>query len=103
MNLKDELIELIEQMPEQEISKAIVLLKKLIDEQRDEISAPAPLDPLDAFMATIVHSLTNTIYDLSLDARRKEEKVMATRLEAYRKKVLEGWDKYKDRKEIVTE
>lgn len=103
MHLRNELTELIEQIPEKEIPKAILLLKRLIEKQKGGKSIAASLDPLDTFMATVVHSLTNAMYDLSADARRKEENIMANRLEVYRKKVSEGWEKYKDRKEIAGE
>ena len=100
MKSKEELIKFIEEMPEEQIKQISTLLKKVAKhapEKESKIVAEA-LDPLDAFMATIVHSLTNTMYDLSIDANRKEEKVMAKRLEVYRKKVSDGWEKYKKTK-----
>lgn len=100
MNSKEELIKFIEEMPEEQIQQMSTLLKKVTQHtpQQEKKIVPEILDPLDAFMATVVHSLTNTMYDLSLDAKRKEEKVMAKRLEVYRKKVSDGWEKYKKTK-----
>lgn len=100
MNSKEELIKYIEEMPEEQIQQMSTLLKKVTQHtpQQEKKIVPEILDPLDAFMATVVHSLTNTMYDLSLDAKRKEEKVMAKRLEVYRKKVSDGWEKYKKTK-----
>ena len=102
MDDRNELMELIAELPESEIPHVINLLKKTIKNHYENKITPGPtegLSSLDTFMATIVHSLTNTMYDLSLDAKRKEEKVMANRLETYRKKVSEGWDIYRKSKE----
>ncbi len=98
MSNKDNLIALIEELPEDKILEAMTLLKELIERQDEDADEPSPLDPLDTFMAVIVQSMTNAMYDLSIDARRKEEKVMANRFEAYRKKLSEGWQVYQGRK-----
>ncbi len=98
MSNKDNLIALIEELPEDKIREAMTLLKELIERQDEAADEPSPLDPLDTFMAVIVQSMTNAMYDLSTDARRKEEKVMANRFEAYRKKLSEGWQVYQGRK-----
>ena len=50
-------------------------------------------------MKVIVNSLSNAMYDLSVDAKRREDKVMANRFEAYRKKISEGWEIYHEMKE----
>lgn len=100
MGNRNELIDLIQQLPDEKIPEAMSVLKKLIEKQADNRTAPNTLDTLDTFMAVIVHSITNTMYDLSIDARRKDEMVMAKRLETYRKKVSEGWETYKGKKEI---
>jgi len=93
MNDKEKLMELIEQLPEDKFPEAIALLANLIKKQNAVEEIP---DPLTTFMGVVVSSLTNTIYDLSVDAKRKEEKVMANRLEAYRKKISEGWEVYRN-------
>lgn len=103
MDAKKQLIELIEQLPQEKIPEAIIAIEKLMEEQVDNKIAPDTqdtLDTLDTFMAVIVNSITNTMYDLSIDASRKDEKVMAKRLETYRKKVSEGWETYKGRKGV---
>lgn len=98
MSNKQELIELIEQLPEEKISEAISLLKNLMEIEEDTVTTAIQPDPLEAFMAVIVHSVTNAMYDLSTDARRKEEKVLANRMEAYRKKLADGWHTYQSKK-----
>lgn len=98
MNSKSELLALIEKLPEEKIPEAVILMKNLLEEQENNEAASDQPDPLDTFMAVIVHSLTNAMYDLSADARRKEEKVMASRLETYRKKVADGWQTYQTKK-----
>jgi|GEM_PF-1912734 predicted nuclease with TOPRIM domain len=97
MECKNELLELIEKLSEEQMTQTNTFLKKLIsnDQENETVSEQVKtLDPLDTFMATIVNSLTNTMYDLSLDAKRKEEKVMEKRLESYRKKISDGWNIY---------
>lgn len=101
MKSKEELLQLIEEIPEAQIPQTITFVKKVIKKSRESTGvsdAVDPLDPLDVFMATITNVLTNTMYDLSLDAKRKEEKVMAKRLESYRKKISDGWEIYKKNK-----
>ena len=103
MSTKTELMALIEELPEEKVPEAIILMKSLIEKRDDSVIAPSPLDPLDTFMAVIVHSMTNAMYDLSSDARRKEEKVMANRLETYRKKLSDGWQTYQIKKQELRE
>lgn len=103
MSTKTELMALIEELPEEKVPEAIIFMKSLIEKRDDSVTTPSPLDPLDTFMAVIVHSMTNAMYDLSSDARRKEEKVMANRLETYRKKLSDGWQTYQIKKQELRE
>ncbi|WP_378954859.1 hypothetical protein [Pelosinus sp. sgz500959] len=104
MSSQNELMTLIGQLPEEKIPEAILLIKNLLEKESESGAAtaiaptPTQLDPLDAFMSIVVHSMTNAMYDLSTDARRKDEKVMANRFEAYRKKLSEGWQTYQGKK-----
>lgn len=99
MNLKNELMTVIGQLPEEKIPEAILLLKSLLEKTDTATPVPNKLDSLDEFMSVMVSSMSNTMYDLSSDCRRKEEKVMANRLETYRKKLSDGWKNYQDRKQ----
>jgi hypothetical protein len=92
MNSKDELMELIQQMPEGKISKAITLLKELNDQAASTEKAS---EPLNEFMKAVVYSMNNSLYDLSIEAGRREEKVLSNRLESYRKRIAEAWEIYK--------
>jgi len=101
MKSKEEMIKIIEELNETQLLQVSTFLKKLTksnQETKEGAESLHALDSLDTFMATIVHSLTNTMYDLSLAAKHKEEKVMAKRLEVYRKKVSDGWETYKKSK-----
>ncbi len=95
MNPKSELIELIQQLPEEKIPAAMTLIKQLMDKSESGEKAP---DPLLDFMKAMVYSMNNSLYDLSIDAGRKEEKVLSNRLESYRKRVSEAWEIYKNSK-----
>lgn len=97
MGSKNELIELIQQLPEEKFPEAVAMLKKLVEVSKGEQSPQSgegSSDSLQDLMAIIVYSITNTLYDLSVDAGRNKEKVMANRLETYRKKVSEAWEIY---------
>jgi len=96
--MKNELMVLIEQLPEEKISEGIVLLKKLIEKQDDGLVSSTPIEQMENLMKVIINSLTNAMYDLSVDAKRREDKVMANRFEAYRKKISEGWENYRESK-----
>jgi len=104
MNDKKELLELIENLPEEKLPEAMMLLKSLFEQQSQQLEKQQVdeqglqgqdiSDPLDDFMTIVVNSLTNMMYDLSVDAQRKEEKILAKRLETYRKKMSDGWNVY---------
>lgn len=98
MSSKAKLMELIEELPEDKIPQAVLFLQNLINKGQEVTAASEVADPLNTFMAHVVYSLTNAMYDLSIDAKRKEEKVMANRLESYRKRVADGWDVYRKNK-----
>jgi len=97
--MKNELMTLIEQLPEDKMGEGVALLKKLIEKQDDGLVSYTPLENMETFMKVVVNSLTNAMYDLSVDAKRREDKVMANRFEAYRKKISEGWEIYHEMKE----
>jgi hypothetical protein len=95
MNPKSELIELIQQLPEEKIPAAMAFIKQLMEKPE---SGEKVQDPLQDFMKAMVYSMNNSLYDLSIDAGRKEEKVLSNRLESYRKRVSEAWEIYKNSK-----
>jgi hypothetical protein len=92
MNSKDELIELIQQLPEEKVATAITVIKELSDKAA---SSEKTSDPLHEFMKAIAYSMNNSLYDLSIEAGRRDEKVLSNRLESYRKRVAEAWEIYK--------
>ncbi len=92
MNSKADLIELIEQLPEEKVATAITLIKELQEKAESIEKAP---DPIFDLMKAVIYAMNNSLYDLSIEAGRKEEKVLANRLESYRKRVSEAWEVYK--------
>ncbi|MCC5466033.1 hypothetical protein [Pelosinus baikalensis] len=92
MNSKAELVELIQQLPEEKVAIAITLIKEL--QEKTESSEINP-DPIFDLMKTVIYAMNNSLYDLSIEAGRREEKVLANRLESYRKRVSEAWEVYK--------
>jgi len=97
MDSKSELLDLIEQLPEEKVSTALTLLKELITKQENNKKV---IDPLQDLMKALMYSMNNSLYDLSIDAGRKEEKVLSNRLESYRKRVAEAWEVYKSKSGI---
>ncbi len=96
MDEKQKLIQLIEGLPEAKLAGALRAIRKIAGEQQSCAETETENSPpLQELLTGMVYSLSNTLYDLSIDAERKGEKVMAKRLEAYRKKVAETWDRYK--------
>lgn len=51
-------------------------------------------DEVHDLLASIVSALNNTLYDLSMDNERAENKVTAKRLEYTRQKVMGAWEVY---------
>ncbi|GMA97590.1 hypothetical protein [Pelosinus sp. IPA-1] len=97
MDSRSELLELIGQLPEEKVSTALTLLKELITKQENSEKV---IDPLQDLMKALMYSMNNSLYDLSIDAGRKEEKVLSNRLESYRKRVAEAWEVYKSKSGI---
>ncbi len=92
MNSKAELDELIGQLPEEKVAIAITLIKEL---QEKTQNSETNQDPIFDLMKTVIYAMNNSLYDLSIEAGRREEKVLANRLESYRKRVSEAWEVYK--------
>jgi isopropylmalate/homocitrate/citramalate synthase len=92
MNSKAELDELIQQLPEEKVAIAITLIKEL---QEKTENSETNQDPIFDLMKTVIYAMNNSLYDLSIEAGRREEKVLANRLESYRKRVSEAWEVYK--------
>jgi intein/homing endonuclease len=97
MDSRSELLELIGQLPEEKVATALTLLKELIGKQE---SSEKIVDPLQDLMKALMYAMNNSLYDLSIDAGRKEEKVLSNRLESYRKRVAEAWEMYKAKNDI---
>jgi hypothetical protein len=51
-------------------------------------------DEVHDLLAAIVSSLNNTLYDLSMESERNENKVTAKRLDYSRQKVMAAWEVY---------
>ncbi|SFM13166.1 hypothetical protein [Pelosinus propionicus] len=92
MNSKTELVELIQQLPEEKVAAAITLIKGL---QEKTDGSETNTDPLFDLMKAVIYAMNNSLYDLSIEAGRREEKVLSNRLESYRKRVSEAWEVYK--------
>src|SRR5690242_15695132 len=97
MDSRSELLELIGQLPEEKVSTALTLINELITKQENSEKV---IDPLQDLMKALMYSMNNSLYDLSIDAGRKEEKVLSNRLESYRKRVAEAWEVYKSKSGI---
>lgn len=96
MTQKAELIELISRLPEEKVPVVIAFLKRLEENGANAANEGGqPVEPLQELLTTVIYSITNSLYDLSTEAERSGSKVMATRLNTYRKKMAEAWEVYK--------
>jgi hypothetical protein len=91
MTAKTELATLLEQLPEDHIPKVVEFIHSLAKDQPDH---EIPADNLQQLLKIFTTSLTNSLYDLSIDMDRKGEKVLANRLDFSRKKITEAWNTY---------
>ncbi|MEG6584118.1 hypothetical protein [Dendrosporobacter sp. 1207_IL3150] len=97
MKNKAELLELLKNLPEDKVPAAIESIKSLL--------TPAPQEPqpvktvteqaLQELLTVVIASLTNSLYDLSVENDKAGAKIIANRLDFSRKKILEAWDVYK--------
>jgi len=55
-------------------------------------------DEVHALLAAIVSSLNNTLYDLSAESEKNDNKVTAKRLEYSRQKVMNAWEVYNQKR-----
>jgi len=55
-------------------------------------------DEVHALLAAIVSSLNNTLYDLSAESEKNNNKVTAKRLEYSRQKVMSAWEVYNQKR-----
>jgi hypothetical protein len=55
-------------------------------------------DEVHALLAAIVSSLNNTLYDLSAESEKNDNKVTAKRLEYSRQKVMSAWEVYNQKR-----
>ncbi len=96
MNERKKLIQLIEGLPEEKVTLAMQAIRKVVGGVKS-VAEEKPKEglPLQELLTGIVYSLSNSLYDLSADAEKKGDKVLAKRLDIYRKKVTETWDGYK--------
>lgn len=55
-------------------------------------------DEIHDLLVAIVSSLNNTLYDLSMESDRNDNKVTAKRLEFSRQKIMAAWDVYNQKR-----
>lgn len=95
---KAELLQLIENMNDEEATSLlcklrsqeyILQLEKEV-EQREEV-----IKSLNRFLADLSGSLSAVLFDLSKDAEKRSDPIMANRLIFSMKKIKESWEEYK--------
>lgn len=93
---RKKLIQLIEGLPEEKVTLAMQAIRKVVGSGKSAVNEkPKDALPLQELLTGMVYGLSNSLYDLSADAEKKGDKVLAKRLDVYRKKVAETWDSYK--------
>ena len=96
MDERKKLIQLIEGLPDEKVTLAMQAIRQVVGSGKTAAREKGKdADPLQELLTGMVYGLSNSLYDLSADAEKKGDKVLAKRLSAYRKKVAETWDGYK--------
>ncbi|HWR38062.1 MAG TPA: hypothetical protein VN611_01060 [Patescibacteria group bacterium] len=94
---KEQLLELIERIPETKLLAAVQLLQTL-DEQPDAAAIPQAPDATHQLLLALVSTFTNTLYDLSSEAEKRCAKAAAKRMDLARRQIIQAWESYnKDR------
>lgn len=88
---------LIDQLPEDKLSQALLMLTALIQNKPEE---PGGMhqnrhELLDSFLADLLSALSSITYDLSKEAEKHNDKILATHYTFSMKKVTDSWENYK--------
>ncbi len=98
MNSKNELLELLEKVPDDKLPQVTAFINTLLAVPAEEPAsqaAPYPAQALHELLGALIGSVTNSLYDLSTENERAGAKIVASRLDFSRTKILEAWDGYK--------
>jgi hypothetical protein len=92
---KDTLRAVIDQLPDNKLELAFFLLKSLTEEDRPREPVPNNQELLNCFLADLLSSLSSITYDLSKEAEKNNDKILANRYAFSMKKVVESWENYR--------
>lgn len=93
---RDTLHKLIDQLPEDKVTTAFSLLSSLT-EDISPVRKKERQELLDSFLADLISSLSSITYDLSKEAEKNNDKILATHYSFSMKKVIESWENYKNK------
>lgn len=89
---------LIDELSNDQLDLALSMLTS-INGQISKKSGPQPnqesLELLNDFLADLLSALSSITYDLSKEAEKNQDKILATRYTFTMKKVIESWENYK--------
>jgi hypothetical protein len=89
---RDTLHKLLDELPESKLEQAVSLLTALA---HDKPLKKERAELLDSFLADLLSALSSITYDLSKEAEKNNEKILATHYTFSMKKVMDSWDNYK--------
>ncbi|MCE5286133.1 MAG: hypothetical protein LLG02_09850 [Pelosinus sp.] len=91
---RDTLHTLIDHLPEDKLEQALSLLTELTQTKSSQPKKDRH-DLLDSFLADLLSALSSITYDLSKEAEKNNDKILATHFAFSMKKVVESWENYK--------
>jgi hypothetical protein len=105
MNQKDELLELLNQLPADKLPQAIEAIRSLLQPSGALLEPKLQLSHSDQalqdLLTAMVGGITNSLYDLSTEHERAGGKIIASRLDFSRMKILESWDTYRKKRTAI--
>jgi hypothetical protein len=97
---KEELHQIIDRLPEGKLETAQSLLHSLTENgtvPQSAIHGEEANEYLNRFLADLLGSMTSVIYDLSKEAEKRNDQILANRYNFSMKKAIESWEAYKEK------
>lgn len=92
---KDELYQLISQLPDDQIDNVYECIKPLLcPQEQEELFTTDDKDPLYSLLNIIAASISSALFDLAQEAKREDKKILSSRLDYSRKRIFSAWSAY---------
>ncbi|VBB05084.1 Hypothetical protein LUCI_0290 [Lucifera butyrica] len=102
---KADLIRFIEELPEERMAEVLSLLNAPSDYSifKNEVKVrEEAIENVNCFLADLSGSIAAALYDLSNEAQKENNNILANRLRFSMKKIKESWTEYKTKQKPYT-